>query len=282
MERSFFGVLSVDEVRDEVGLQRTLTNGSTVHGAQLRAPEQRNLPTSYYGRAAGLGLTLTSRPQKNASRIGVVGLGIGTIAAYGREGDRVRFYEIDPVVARLASPGGPFTYLADSKAAVEVVVGDGRRALEDEQRRGEAQAFDVLVLDAFTSDAIPVHLMTREAFECYFRALAPDGLMAVHVSNRHFRLMDLVSRMAGELGAHSLQIKTAAIPRLQTGPADWVILARDADRLTRLRIRIEKRLRGTGLLPGSVLIRRGADLELDDVPVWTDDYSDLSRVVRWH
>ncbi|MBY0401777.1 fused MFS/spermidine synthase [Myxococcota bacterium] len=281
-ERSFFGVLAVDEVHDGVSVRRTLSNGSTVHGAQIQDPRARQLPTAYYGRATGLGLLLTSRPRERPSRIGVVGLGIGTIAAYGRAGDEIRFYEIDPVVARLAGAEGPFSYLADSKARVEVVVGDGRRALESEQGHGRAQGFDLLVLDAFTSDAIPVHLMTREAFDCYFRALAPDGLLAVHVSNRHFRLMDLVSRMAAARGGHSLQIKTATLPELESGGADWVVVARDAEELARLRIRIEKRLRRLKLLPGSVLIRRGADLELDDIPVWTDDYSDLSRVVRWN
>ena len=212
----------------------------------------------------------------------MIGLGVGTIASYGRPGDRMRFYEIDPLVVRLAGPGGRFSFLEDSKAKVSVVLGDGRRSLEREQARGEPQAFDLLVLDAFTSDSIPIHLMTREAFETYLRALAPDGLLAVHVSNRHFRLTDLASRMAAEIGAHSLQITTAPIPELHSGFAEWVLIARESDALSRLRIRIGKRLRALALPSGSVLIRRGSDLTLDDVPPWSDDFNHLVNVVRWH
>ncbi len=279
--RSFFGVLKVDEVSDSVGQQRSLTNGTTVHGAQFMGKSVRRLPTAYFGRATGLGLALTSRPQQGESRIGVIGLGVGTLAAYGREGDTMRFYEIDPVVVEIAGPGGYFSFVEDSKADVEIVLGDARLVIEDEQKRGVRQDYDFLVLDAFSSDAIPIHLMTREAFARYFDALAPDGLMAVHVSNRHFQLMGLVSRMAAEFGAYSLQIKTRPAPELQSGLTDWVIIARDSDQLTRLRIRIEKRHRALRLSPDAILLRLGAEANLDAFPLWTDDYSDLLSVLRW-
>ena len=278
-ERSFFGVLRIDETRDGVAPQRTLMNGTTVHGVQFTGNQGRRLPTSYYGRATGLGLTLASRPRADHWKIGVVGLGVGTIAAYGRKDDQIRFYEIDPVVARLAGPGGPFTFVESSEAQIEVVLGDARRSIVAEQMRSGSQNFDLLVLDAFTSDSIPIHLMTREAFERYFEAIRPDGLIAVHVTNRHFQLMDLASRMAAELGADSLQIRSEPIPELQSGQADWVILSRETDRLTLLRIRFEKRMSALGSSPHSLLVRRGRDLPLHTVPVWTDDYSDLWSVV---
>lgn len=280
-ERSFFGVLAVHEIPDGMGGKRTLTNGTTVHGMQLQPKALRRLPTSYFGRATGLGLTLTSRPGKDPAKIGVIGLGVGTLAAYGRAGDSMRFYEIDPVVVKLAGPGGYFSFVEDSPAEVDIVLGDARLSIEDEQRRGEPQAYDILVLDAFSSDAIPIHLMTREAFARYFDALAPGGLMAVHVSNRHFQLMSLVSRMADEFGAHSLQIKTRPAPELQSGLTDWVIISRQSDELTRLQIRIEKRLRALRRAPGTTLMRRGSEANLDAFPLWTDDYSDLSSVIRW-
>lgn len=278
-ERSFFGVLSI--VRSPAGSEPMLSlmNGSTAHGLQLQDPGSRLLPTTYFGRATGLGLALTSRLTRGQSRIGVVGLGVGTVAAYGREGDSIRFYEIDPGVVRISGPGGYFSYVDESDAQVDVVLGDARRSIEDEQDRGEPQQFDFLVLDAFSSDSIPVHLMTREAFERYFRALAPDGLMAVHVSNRHFELTGLVSRTAKELGADSLEIWTRAIPRHRSAPAKWVIVGRDSDQLTRLSIRIKKRYRGLGLPPSTLSIRRGMGAGVDAAPVWTDDYSDLFSIL---
>jgi spermidine synthase len=279
--RSFFGVLKVDDIPDSQGQQRTLTNGTTVHGMQFLAPSTRRLPTSYFGRATGLGLTLTSRPLQGESRIGVIGLGVGTLAAYGRQGDTMRFYEIDPVVVEIAGPGGHFAYLEESKADVEVVLGDARLSIEAEQKRGERGIYDILVLDAFSSDSIPLHLMTREAFRLYFDALAPNGLMAVHVSNRHFKLMGLVSRLAADFGADSLQIKTRPAPQLQSGLTDWVIIARDSDQLTRLQLRIEKRHRLLRLPPENILMRRGSDTNLESFPLWTDDYSDLVSVIRW-
>lgn len=281
-ERSFFGVLTVHQVSDATGVNRTLTNGTTVHGLQLQGKAVQRIPTSYFGRATGIGLALTSRPGEGSSKIAVIGLGVGTLAAYGREGDSMRFFEIDPVVVRLAGPGGYFSFIEDSKAEVDVVVGDARRSIEDQQARGERQDFDILILDAFSSDAIPIHLMTQEAFAGYFKALAPNGMLAVHVSNRHFHLMNLVSRMAAEFGAHSLQIKTRPAPQLQSGLTDWVIITRNSDDLTRMQIQIEKRHRSLGLAPGAILMRRGSDANLDAFPLWTDDYSDLLSVVRWN
>lgn len=279
-ERSFFGVLTVRELPDRAGGKRTLANGTTLHGTQFRSMAGKRTPTAYYGRGTGIGLALVSRPEASESRLGVIGLGVGTLAAYGRAGDTMRFYEIDPAVIAIAGRGGDFSFLENSKAAIEVVPGDARLSLEDEQRRGEREGFDVLVLDAFSSDAIPVHLMTREAFRDYLDALAPGGWMAVHVTNRHFQLMDLVSRMAAELGAQSLQLSSGVAPRLQSAPADWVLVARDADVLSRLQTRIEERHRALKRLAGAIRMQRPSASQLDASPVWTDDYSDLFRVLR--
>ncbi len=280
-ERSFFGVLRVTRSPDDSEPIRSLTNGTTTHGLQHQDPSKALVPTTYYGRATGLGLALTSRPTNGESKIGVIGLGTGTLAAYGRKGDSIRFYEIDPAVVRLTGPDGYFSYLEDSKANVEVVVGDARRSIELEQDRGEPQDFDFLVLDAFSSDSIPVHLMTREAFDRYFRALAPDGLMAVHVSNRHFQLMGVVSRLAKEFGAYSLQIRTQTIPQLQSLTSEWVVIGRNSDQLTQLNLRIQKRHRLLGLPPGTITIQRGLYARRDAFPLWTDDYSDLYSVINW-
>lgn len=280
-ERSFFGVLTVHEVANAAGGHRTLTSGTTMHGLQFLGEDLRRLPTSYFGRATGLGLALASWRDKSPARIGVIGLGVGTLAAYGRRGDTMRFYEIDPVVLKLAGPDGYFSFVEDSRADVEFVLGDARLSIESEQRRGELQDFDILVLDAFSSDAIPIHLMTREAFARYLDALAPDGLMAVHVSSRHFYLMNLVSRLADEFGAYSLQIKTRSAAGMQSGLSDWVMITRDSDRLIRLEMKIEQRHRALGLTPQAILLRRGKEADLTSFPLWTDDYSDLLRVIRW-
>jgi hypothetical protein len=279
-ERTFFGVLEVVERGEGVHRQRRLMNGTTLHGVQFLAPNWQDMPSSYYGRATGLGLVLGRRSEETAARIGVVGLGVGTLAAYGGEGDVVRFYEIDPAVVRIAGDDGYFSYLDGSAARVEIVVGDARLSLAEEQARGALQAFDFLIVDAFSSDAIPVHLLTREAFTHYRAALADHGLLAFHVSNRHFNLQGLVGRMGTEVGLHSLVVNTRAAPRLQSATARWVLLAREPEQIEEVVRRILKRRRELGLPPGSIqMIRFDEDL-LSRIPAWTDDYSDLFRVLK--
>jgi hypothetical protein len=220
VERSFFGVLRVSEERKgSKNHHLKLRNGTTLHGVQFHSGKRRELPTLYYGRATAIGLVMGLREESTASRVGVIGLGIGTLAAYGREGDVFRFYEIDPVVVRIAEEDGPFDYLSQSLATIELVVGDARLSIAQEQAQGVEQDFDILVLDAFSSDAVPVHLLTREAFAHYADALADDGLLAIHVSNRQFDLLPIVARQGLDAGMEGLQVRTLGAPRYQSTTA---------------------------------------------------------------
>jgi spermidine synthase len=204
-----------------------------------------------------------------------VGLGIGTLAAYGQEDDLMRFYEIDPAVVRIARDDGFFSFLRDSDAEIEVVVGDARLALADEQARGVRQSFDFLILDAFSSDAIPVHLLTREAFQTYVAALAPDGLIAAHVSNRHFELMGLVAAVGADLGMRSLQIATKQEPHLQSQLTSWVFLGREQRRMDRLAELVVRRHLAFGLDRQAIRLIGANPMQLRHAPIWTDDFSDL-------
>jgi hypothetical protein len=273
-ERSFFGVYRVLENRVGPVTIRRLQNGTTVHGAQ-KMGRRRGLPTSYFGAATGVGLVLGSRDGAVASRIGVVGLGVGTLASYARAGDVIRFYEIDPVVIRIARDDGFFRYFEGSASDAEIVLGDGRLALAREQTRDGPQSFDFLIIDAFNSDAIPVHLLTIEAFAHYIDALAPDGLLAVHASSRHFALIQLVARVGLELGLHSLEILNYHAPRHHSLPSKWVWLSRDANQIQALEERVRQRVSALGLGPDVLKIRRIKKRDVSDVPVWTDDYCDL-------
>jgi SAM-dependent methyltransferase len=190
--RNFYGLLKVQEYYrdDPYNQQFLLEHGATTHGLQFADPQKRREPTSYFGPNTGIGLTLRHFRAGQPRHIGVVGLGIGTVAAYGRTGDRLRLYEINPAVCFIAT--NYFTYLKDTAATVETVLGDARLSLE----REPPQQFDVLLLDAFSSDAVPVHLLTREAFEIYLRHLKPGGVIVVQISNRYVDLLPVVARVA--------------------------------------------------------------------------------------
>jgi hypothetical protein len=209
--RNFFGVLTVG--RDYAGTNEEtlwLRNGTSYHGAQLTLPQYRSKPVSYYSSRTGIALALKFSENMPERRIGMVGLGVGTIASYAGSGDYLRIYEINPAVVRIAETN--FTYLADTDAEVEVILGDARLSLE----RESPQAFDLFVLDAFSSDAIPVHLLTREAFELYLRHLAPDGVIAVLISSWHFDFEPLLQEMAAEFGLNAVLISNS-----YSGPRDW-------------------------------------------------------------
>jgi hypothetical protein len=180
LSRNFYGMLGVfpQNLDDPERAAYVLRHGRVIHGIQFRAADKGHLPTSYYGPASGIGLAIVRNPRRSGLegartlRIGGVGLGAGTIAAYGEPGDSIRFYEINPEVIRIATSGAYFTYLKDSRAQVEVIPGDARLSLERELDRGEPQKFDVLAIDAFSGDAIPVHLLTVEAFQTYLKHLS--------------------------------------------------------------------------------------------------------------
>lgn len=260
--RNFFGIVEAFPVIDADGTGwLKLRHGLTVHGWQRLAPGAEPEPHGYYARESGIGQALDAHPLRRAGEpmhVGVVGLGTGTLAAYGRDGDVFRFYEINPAVTRLSqAPGRVFTYLRDSRATIDVVPGDARLSLDRERGRG-LQRFDVLVLDAFNSGSIPAHLLTTEAIALYLARLAPEhGLLALHISNRFLDLRPLVWGLAE---AHGL---TLALVEHADTDADsgsvWALLAHRAE-----------------TLPVAPSVRP-PDLR---AVRWRDDYTNLLTLIR--
>ena len=281
-QRGFFGVLTVVE-RDRGqpnSERRVLLSGPTLHGIQFRSPPWRHLATSYYGPATGIGLVLGARPAGVPQRIGFVGLGVGTLAAYGRSGDQFIFYEIDPSVVQIARDARLFTFLEDSPAQVKFVTGDARLKLEDELRVQNGREFDQLVIDAFTGGAIPVHLLTQQAFSVYLRHLRPDGFLAMHLTNDHLDLTPVVRRIGAEFHMGGFQIDNRTMPERTSLSSTWVFLARDADRLVELRNGVARQSRALGLQPGDIEITSFDSQSTPEGPLWTDGYSNLFRVFK--
>lgn len=220
MTRSFYGSLRVTESHNPPGAvtSRHLFNGIIEHGIQIFSDSLRHEPTSYYARDSGVGLALEACCNGRPRRVGVIGLGVGTLAAYGNPGDTIRFYEINPQVERLARAF--FTFLRDTPASVQVVPGDARLSLQAEP----PQHYDVLVIDAFSGDAIPVHLLTREAMQVYLRHLAPGGVLAFHVSNQHLDLAPVVGMLADDAGMRAIQIDSHSNKPRGEFAADWVLV----------------------------------------------------------
>jgi spermidine synthase len=258
--RSFYGVLRVKEYGEpgEVAHLRRLVHGTIMHGEQYTHETLRRKPTTYYEPTSGVGVAIASR--QKPVRVGVIGLGTGTIAAYGRAGDVYRFYEIDPDVLRVAR--NDFTYLSDSAAKVEIVLGDARLNLE----REPSQRFDVLVVDAFSSDAIPVHLITREALGAYLRHVGDDGIVAFHVSNRFLDLVPVVARIAKENGTHALLVQdNPDEDEDRRSRTDWVLVSRDPKALRR---------------PAMAEAETETPKDRPEWRTWTDDYSNLVQILR--
>jgi hypothetical protein len=223
VSRNFYGVLKVARI-DQAAPARAstvLVHGHIMHGRQFTGPGRDRIPTAYYGEQSAVGLLLQRRENDRGVRVGVVGLGVGTLAVYGRPGDVFRYYEINPDVIRVAREH--FTYLRDSAAKSEIVAGDARLSLE----REPDQKFDVLVLDAFSSDAIPTHLLTREAFAIYARHLAPAGCVAVHISNRHFDLKPVLTGAGAASSWHVAAHLSRDIPERGQSAAEWVLMGPD-------------------------------------------------------
>jgi hypothetical protein len=269
-DRSFFGLLRVRELRGRDPRDRALAlyDGAIMHGHQMLSEDMRREPTTYFSRLTGLGRAIGRLQRKGPLRIGVVGLGAGTLAAYGRSGDRFRFYEINPSVARVAR--GRFTYLADSAASFEIALGDARLSLE----REPSQSFDLLVLDAFSGDAVPVHLLTAEAFDLYARHLAPDGVIAANTTNLHLELSTIVFLHAQSLGLEALEVRNAYRPERLTLSATWMLLSRDGAFMSDLR-------RALSPYDGVELrLRSHPQPRYAGVPAWTDSWSALWPIVR--
>jgi hypothetical protein len=225
--RNFYGILRVaDSAAGTPQALRELYHGRVRHGAQFVDPARSRMPTTYFSEGSGVDVALRQHPRRLAGqplRVGVIGLGAGTIAAWGRTGDTIRFYELNPQVVDLAHTH--FSFLKDSAAAVDVVTGDGRLALEREVDAANGFApYDVFVVDAFSGDSIPVHLLTRECFALYRRALAPDGVLALHVSNKHLDLRPVVRGLADETGLRTFEIVTSGQPAVAATSSLWMLL----------------------------------------------------------
>jgi hypothetical protein len=260
IDRNFYGILRIYETgeRDSEDHLLILANGSIRHGAQFTAPDRRRWGTSYFSRQSGAGMAFLNLVREGGRKIGIIGLGVGTLATYGTEGDVFRIYEINPAVERMARDH--FTYLRDSKATISVVLGDARLSLE----REEPQEFDIFIVDAFTSDSIPVHLLTREAFELYLRHLRPDGLIGINIANYHVNLEPVVAQAAKHFGLHSTLVHSGTDPKKAISPCKWVILARE-----------------NAIFEVEELKKAGRDLEsTPDLPLWTDDFSNLFRILN--
>ena len=279
VERNFFGILRVIETPGRTPFI-VLRHGTVRPGLQDQQPPLRQQPTAYYGQTTGVGLVLAERTHAGAPpvRVGVVGLGIGTLAAYGRRGDQIVFYEIDPTVVRLARDAGYFHYLADSGAETEIVLGDARLSLEAELARGTRRAFDVLVVDAFTSDSVPLHLLTAEAFHVYAAHLAKRGVLAIHVSNRNLDLTAPVARLGLEVGLQPSVVVNRDAPRRLAEHARWVLLARDPAYLAVLEAESARFPDGAG--PALVRVILPEPSHLAQTPLWTDDFSNVLSLLR--
>ncbi|HUK16319.1 MAG TPA: fused MFS/spermidine synthase [Bryobacteraceae bacterium] len=259
LARNFYGGLKVRDSGPATRLDatRSLTHGTINHGEQFLNPARRDWPTTYYGPNTGVGIAIRDKQKTGAIRVGVIGLGTGTIASYGRLGDYYRYYEINPLVLKLAT--SEFTFLPDCKARHDVAMGDARLSLEREQ----PENLDVLAVDAFSSDAIPVHLLTKQAMELYFHHLRPNGILAVHISNRYLDLEPVVEEEAEATGHVARLVDTSDDDDTDVFGATWVLVTAPApgfdEDITQSSTKIEltKRIR-----------------------LWTDDYSNLFQILK--
>ena len=257
--RNFYGEITILERASNDPAQHdfALRSGGVLHGVQFVHSEKRLQPTTYYGVQSGVGQSLAYFQDRAGLHVGAVGLGVGTLSAYARPGQSFRFYEINPDMLRLARQH--FSYLSDCRGAMEVVLGDARLSLE-----GEApHAFDVLVLDAFSGDSVPAHLLTREAFQAYLRHLKPDGAICVHIQNSYLDLAPVVRGVAEAAGLKAIRIISQRKPELELYKTDWMLLSRNEKFLESL---------------------RGLASSDEDKPrrrvLWTDDYSNLFGILK--
>jgi hypothetical protein len=266
-KRNFYGVIRVrgDLVGDPPRPAYLMAHGITVHGLQF-IDEDRDLPTTYYVRDGGAGLAILNHPRYGQGlRVGMLGVGAGTLAIYGLPGDVYRLYEINPVVTDLAEGrGGYFSFVQDSQADVTMVLGDARISLERELAENDSQKFDVLALDTFSSDSIPVHLVTKEAFALYLEHLAPDGIIAAHITNLHLDLQPVFWDLAEYFGLSMVRVEYQGDSN--GGYAShWILLTRDPV-----------------LLDVPSIQDHAVDLTgySTTLKLWTDDYSNLFQILK--
>ena len=267
--RNFYGVLKIEKETDIKSGKSlmALYNGRILHGNQFLDPALRRAPTTYYGTESGAGLALRFHParvQHKPLRVGVVGLGVGTLAAYCQKGDTFRFYEINPAVIRVAREY--FSYLEDCPGAVSIVTGDARVALEEELWVEIQNQFDVLLIDAFTDDAIPVHLLTREAFALYRAHMTGSAILGVHISNNHLDLGSLVSALARDAGWDAVRVDSAGISEQGGARSQWMLIAPTDSVFQADAFRSH--------------ISPAVPERQDARKIWTDDYSSIFQVLR--
>ena len=250
--RNFYGVLQVRDRGEGENAARTLYSGVTLHGLQFPSPDRSRIPTVYYGQESGVARALDPRRQP-ARRVAVIGLGAGTLAAYGRRGDSFRFYDINPAILEVARHD--FTFLSQSDAQVSLTLDDGRLGIT----REPPASFDIIVLDAFSDDSIPIHLLTREALALYLERLKPGGLLALHITNRYLDLEPVVSAVAASLHQQVLFVQNQPDPDRAIAEADWAILSGHP-------------------LPELVPFSHPPPPPISRP--WTDDYSNLFRALR--
>ncbi len=274
--RNFYGTLKITrtDLDSPSRLRTVMSHGTTRHGFQYHAADRAESPTAYFDRRSGIGIALESHPRRahlQPMRIGVIGLGVGTLAAYTQAGDSMSFYEINPLVEKLCNEH--FTFLRDAHrrgATVDVTLGDGRLLLEQQLKEQDGHRFDLLVVDAFSSDSVPVHLLTQECFETYWNHLATGGVLAVHISNLYLELRPVVLAHAAKRNAHTFFVNQAiedtTVDDEVVLRSAWMLITFDDEAAARLEARPEvERLEASGE---------------DPLPLWTDNYSSLYEVLR--
>jgi hypothetical protein len=262
MVRNFYGVVRTRDFSDPVSF-RAMYHGAINHGGQLLDAAYRRTPTTYFSRTSAYGRVFDSLPQ-GARKVGILGLGAGALAVYGRRGDFFRFYEIDPQVAAVAMT--EFSFLRDSLAQIDIVLGDGRLSLE----REAPQNYDLLAIDAFTGDSIPMHLITREAMAAYLRHVKPEGAIVFQATNRFVDITPVVARLADEFGLSAVLVSDSQNPLSENGVGYWTSYT--------AQIIVTRNL---SLLDAQPV--RSAAVALEARPgfrVWTDDFYNLLHVLK--
>ena len=264
--RNFYGVLQVSLVEDILGEQYSLNHGQIEHGFQYVDDWMRFEPTGYYGYDSGIGLAISQHPRRCKTQglsVGVVGLGVGTLASYGRRGDRFCFYEINPEVRSLSDRY--FTYLDDSPAEKEILMGDARILMEREVEQGVSREFDILAIDAFSGDSIPVHLLTSECINIYRHHLKPDGILAIHISNRYLDLNPVCRALAQHLGWKAIRVDTEDDDSIGNYSAIWILLTNNREFLE---------------LPTIKNVHWPWESDEPAPLLWTDDFASLWQVLK--
>jgi spermidine synthase len=268
MARDFYGVVRTRDRTNDGVTYRAMLHGGIVHGGQLLGAEYRNTPSDYFGPTSGYGrlFAALNEARPRPRRVGVIGLGAGVIAAYGRPHDEIVFYEISPTVVDVQRR--EFTFLRDTPAHTQVILGDGRLSLERELKRGGARGYDILGIDAFAGDSIPMHLISREAMALYLQHLAPDGVIVFQATNRYIDLRPVVKRLATEFGLEAVLVSD--VPE-STAAADYWLSSTDQILVTRDR----------ALLAHPRIAEAAEPIEdRPDLPTFTDAHHNLFRILK--